>query len=314
MRTTLSVWRRTWRGIDSLRQSCTFESIKEFDEHFGGSWSVRTWIQDFLPALYEAACDEEPVWRELADVCETVSTWATNAQKDSGILEFAEGYLQKCRDRLSERTGDNVPRDVVAVPGEPGEEELDRIISALDRPIGEDLPEQALRNAQRCPAAITPRLARLIESATARVQAGEPVETVGHFLALFLLTEFRATEAWPAIRAAISLPDDGPFELFGDAVIDTLGRMLAVFPHASDDLDALIANRALSTIVRWQAARAYLHWVRDGHIQRLEAVQRLGQHLRDVIETPDDGEFAAELICELEHYSPREVIGDIREC
>ena len=48
--------------------------------------------------------------------------------------------------------------------------------------------------------------------------ADEVPEGNAEFFALFLLTEFRAKEALPAILEVVSLPDDLPFELFGDAV------------------------------------------------------------------------------------------------
>src|SRR5260370_26062291 len=105
--------------------------------------------------------------------------------------------------------------------------DLDAIISELDGPFHQ-LPEKAIQAAQLQKEAIIPGLIALIEDATRAVQAGREVKTNGHFFALYLLAEFRACEALPAILKPISLPYKGPSELFGDAIHEGIPKALAV--------------------------------------------------------------------------------------
>ncbi len=183
---------------------------------------------------------------------------------------------------------------------------LETIISQLDAPFSGSLPERALREAQHRGAEIVPHLIDLIRKATAVVNAdGQPTGD-GHLFALYLLAELRAKEALAAIVAAVSLPGEGPFDLFGDAITEDLHRILAVLADDQPEIiDQLISDRSIDEYVRWQAARTYLHWVRDGSWTREQAVEQLGQHLATARRRADS-ELATGLVCELVSYSPAE--------
>lgn len=190
--------------------------------------------------------------------------------------------------------------------------EIEAVVAELNQEYSGVLPEAALREAQRRREEITPRLIRLLRDAAATVRAGEELTGNGHLFALFLLTEFRAKDALPAIIEAVSLPDDGAFELFGDAVTEDLSGVLAALADDSlATIDEMIANRSLNEYVRWSAAQTYLHFVRDGRLTRDEAVQRLRQRLSEAI-TNRDRAIAGPLISELVNYSPREAFDEIK--
>jgi hypothetical protein len=190
---------------------------------------------------------------------------------------------------------------------------VDDIIAELDAEYTGKLPVQALREAQRRREEITPRLIDLLCNATAEVRAGKHQERSSHLFALFLLAEFEAKEALPAILEAISLPDDGPFELFGDAITEDLRRVLATLAVDTPEvIDELIANESLNEYVRWAAAGSYLCWVRDGRLTREEAVEHLRCHLREAVAN-EDCLLAEGLVSELISYSPREALPEIRE-
>jgi hypothetical protein len=191
--------------------------------------------------------------------------------------------------------------------------ELDAIIAELDAEFTGKLPEQAIRAAQRHRAEITPRLIELIRKATEAVRAGNDVTSDGAVLALFLLTEFEAKEALPVILEAVSLPDDGPLDLFGDGIIDDLASILAALADDAPEVVAdVITNRSFSDYIRSAAAGTYLHWVRDGRWTREQAVQRLREHLDDAIRI-EDLEGTTGLIWELASYAAHEAWGDIQE-
>jgi hypothetical protein len=100
-----------------------------------------------------------------------------------------------------------------------------------------DLPVDAIRQAREYRDDIIPRLIQVLHDAAARAADDDPPEGMASFFALHLLTEFHAKEALPAIISAISLPDELPFELFGDAITETLFRVLAEL--AADDLQII---------------------------------------------------------------------------
>ena len=163
---------------------------------------------------------------------------------------------------------------------EPIAVDLDQIIRDLDTPWTGTLPVAAIRAAQAQRGVIVPRLIQAIRDATRQARAGAPPEGDAHFFALFLLTEFQAQEALPAILEAVSIPGETPFDLFGDAVTETLRRILAMLGAESlEALDALISNSSLNEYVRWAAAGTYLYLVRDGRLTREETVARLRTHL-----------------------------------
>jgi hypothetical protein len=134
-----------------------------------------------------------------------------------------------------------------------------------------------------------------------------------HFFALFLLAEFGAVDALSAVIEAVSLPGELPFDLFGDAITETLPRILArLAGDRLEVLDALARNPSLNEYVRAAAADALCYLVRDGLLARAEAVDRLRGYLRQAINQRDEA-FATQLTCTLASLHPAEAIDDIRE-
>ncbi|MAT68277.1 MAG: hypothetical protein CMJ58_02020 [Planctomycetaceae bacterium] len=188
---------------------------------------------------------------------------------------------------------------------------LDHIVQQLDASTN-GFPKEAILQARMHRDAIIPRLIAAIQTAAEQAESGTIPEGNAHFFALFLLTEFHATEALPTIIAAVSLPGELPFDLFGDAVTETLPRILADL--ARDDpavIADLIRNRSANEYVRGAAAYSYLHCVRDGRLSRDEAIDRLRRHLRAAIDAKD-GEVIDSVVNALADYSPQEVFDDIR--
>lgn len=199
-----------------------------------------------------------------------------------------------------------------AHPPSSSERDLDELVAELDEKYNGTLPREALREAQRRREEITPRLIELIRHATQAVRNGEEIDRNGQLFALFLLTEFEATEALPAILEAVSLPGEGPFDLFGDTITeDFCGLLAALTGDSPEVVDELIADRSLSEYVRWAAARTFLNWVRDGRMTRDEAVERLRSHLREAMKH-QDGMGVTGIVCELLSFCPEEALDEIR--
>jgi len=198
-------------------------------------------------------------------------------------------------------------------PDEPsleGDAVLDKIVSDLDT-AGRELPVVAIHEARKFRNEIVPKLIEILQEASAKARSGMKREGQSPFFALFLLTEFQAREALPAILEAVSLPGELPFDLFGDAITSVLARVLASLAgDRLDVLDQLIRDQELNQYVRWEGAQAYLLLVRDGRLTRLEAVQRLQRHLREAIQR-DDYAIAGPLVSQLARLAPKEAYDDI---
>lgn len=191
--------------------------------------------------------------------------------------------------------------------------DLEEIFAALDAPYSGVLPKRALRQLQARRDEATPRLTQMIRRATDQIRSGDAPQGDGHLYALYLLAEFRAVEALPAILEAVSLPGDGAHELFGDGVTEDLDNILATLAVESPGaLDDLIADRSVDEYVRWAAASSLLYWVRDGRLSRAEAVKRLRSPLRAAIDA-GDAEGVGFLVSELFDYSPRGAEAEIEE-
>lgn len=189
--------------------------------------------------------------------------------------------------------------------------ELDRIIADLN--VAFELPEGAIREAREHRDVVVPRLIATIKDAIAGARKGEVPAGEAQVFAAYLLTEFKVEEAFPVMVEAFSLPDDWPYDLFGETSHEVPKRMLAVFRgHQPEAIEALIDDRTLNFYFRWQAASSFLYLVREGQIGREEAVRRLQRSLRRAIDGNDE-KIAGPLVDELVNYAPVEALADIRE-
>ena len=199
----------------------------------------------------------------------------------------------------------------VETTGDP-EATLDRIMRDLDTRDWK-LPEDAIRDAHKHRDEIIPRLIQSIEAAAASAASGHVPQGNAHFFALFLLRDFRAKEALPAILDTVSLPGELPLDLFGDAITEGLASVLASLACDTPEvLDRLIRNRSLNEYVRAEAAATYLYLVRDGRLSRERAVEYLQRQLRDAIANSDT-EIVDFLVVGLISFAAREAWDDIQE-
>ncbi len=196
------------------------------------------------------------------------------------------------------------------LPGSPAS--LDDIIQRL-KVSGNDFPEQAMRDARACAKEITPKLIQLLQEVTERAKRGDISEDNSQLFAVFLLAEFHAKEAAPAIIDSLSLPGEGPFDLFGDVTLEDFREILAgLATEVPELLDSMIRNREVDPILRGAVADVYQFWVRDGVISRLDAVNKLRQFLHRA--TKDrELHLSASIVSTLCGLYPQEALPDIRK-
>ncbi|MBD3675929.1 MAG: DUF1186 domain-containing protein [Planctomycetaceae bacterium] len=190
---------------------------------------------------------------------------------------------------------------------------LDEIMEELDTSDFERLPKSAIEAARKHRDQIIPLLIESIAQATERARKGEYVEENSHFYAFYLLTEFEAKEALPAIVDSVLLPGETPHDLYGDTITEKLQGCLAALSNPPfEEIERIISCDEADEYVRWAAAGSYLYLVRDGKLTREEAVHRLKRHLVNAIEK-ETVPLISYLICELSDYSPHEAEAEIRQ-
>lgn len=190
--------------------------------------------------------------------------------------------------------------------------EIERCIEELDDAFNV-IPERAIRHLREHREAAIPRLIETIDAARRAWLADEAVLGNAHFFALFLLSELDAREALPVIIEALSLPGEGPFDLFGDAIDEIVPRILAAFCAEKQELiDGLIRNRDCNPYVRWGAMNVLVYFIRDGVLERSAAVERLRGHLAKAMQAGED-DIVSFLVATLEDLAAVEALEEIRQ-
>ncbi|MDA0835660.1 MAG: DUF1186 domain-containing protein [Planctomycetota bacterium] len=190
--------------------------------------------------------------------------------------------------------------------------DVEAVMRQLDE-AGEKLPVEQLRLIQRHRDLFISPLIESIRQATTSLASDGSYDGNAAYFAYFLLTEFKAKPALPAIIDSVSLPDELPFELYGDAITEHLSSVFAALANESlEIIDQLIMNREVNEYVRWGGAQTYRYLVRDGVLTREQAVEKLRAHLRDALQN-NDSIITEFLLSELYQFTPHEAWDEIQQ-
>ena len=120
------------------------------------------------------------------------------------------------------------------------------------------------------------------------------------FFALYLFSEWDIAESIPIVLECLSLPGEGPFDLFGDGIHELVSRYLAQFLSRDvDRIDEMILNPRVNMYVRWAAASSYQYLVRDQNITVDDAIARLESNFHKTKVIGNDGRPGLEHCYEL---------------
>ena len=149
----------------------------------------------------------------------------------------------------------------------------DETFAALERYDG-SLPRAALKAAVECREAIVPMLVREVERATDDLwRIRDDPDYMRHVYALYLLAQFRETDAFPLIVELFSLPGDDVDEVFGDLVTEDLGRILAsTFDGDTARLAKMVESDSVYRYVRSAALQAFVILWGQGRLTRGEVI------------------------------------------
>jgi len=134
-------------------------------------------------------------------------------------------------------------------------------------------PREAVAAAVSAQEEITPELLRILAETTDRAEKNLlPSNYIGHMYALYLLAEFRETQAYPLVLRMSALPAETVDDLLNDTITEDLSRIIAsVFDGDPSGIHRLIEDDAVEEFVRAAAISSLVVLVVNGRISR-EAV------------------------------------------
>lgn len=173
--------------------------------------------------------------------------------------------------------------------------ETDRVLQQLREPQG-SLPRAEIDLIRRYTEWFAPILLQECVADTEKIRqrdsendasgSGE-VSSIA-FFSLYLASELDLAEFVPVVLRGLRLPNDLPFDLYGDAIHECVPRYLTQFLHSDiDRIDELTLDPSHNTYVRWCAAGSYKYLVRDKVLTLEEAVRRL-DHLFEATKITDE--------------------------
>ena len=161
------------------------------------------------------------------------------------------------------------------------------------------LPSDAIRWARKHRDEITPHLIRMIdqiaesfgnhdgEHATENDIDDDPRQGMGHIIALYLLTEFDAREALPAILRAVSHPVSQVIDRFQDVISLDLAQMLGRLADSPEQLKPIADDPDVDGFVRRDAVDAVVWMVTEGKLDRSKAIELLRSRFHESCEWRD---------------------------
>lgn len=191
--------------------------------------------------------------------------------------------------------------------------EIARILSALERHEG-TYPREALDAALAHRKEITPYLIAVLEEVRDDpVKYADDPDYVAHLYALELLAHFQERRAHEVIVELCSLPNDLPYELFGDIITEDMPAiLLATCGGSVERIVALLRNREADDFCRSAAMHALTYAVAEGVVPREDVIALFGS-LFTGTEADDESDFWSFLASAVWDLYPAELMDVIED-
>jgi hypothetical protein len=148
-------------------------------------------------------------------------------------------------------------------------EEILKAISHKDKKFPREALEQAIAQKDE----ITPHLLKILERVADDPDEVLDLENYSHYYAIYLLSQFRETRAYPLIVRMVSLPSDTVDELLGDTITEGLPKILASVCGGDTSLIVrLVENAGADRFVRGAGLHALIALVLSGDKKRDEVM------------------------------------------
>jgi hypothetical protein len=134
----------------------------------------------------------------------------------------------------------------------------------------------------------------------------------GHIYAIYLLAQFRVSDAYGMYVKMLKLPGDLPYRLFGESLCESAGRLLAsLCGNDYEPIKNIIVDENIDDIIRSHAVAAMAILAVQGNLNREEALK----YYKDLLISDkwDKNELVmAEVVSACNDLYPVEVIDEIR--
>ncbi len=177
------------------------------------------------------------------------------------------------------------------------------------------LPREALEEAMAHPEEVTGNLLKLVaEMALDPAKIPDPENnSMGHVLALFLLAQFRETQALPLLAELLALGGVEVDQLFGDVMIDDMARILAsVSGGETRPIRRLIDNPDVDPRARRSALHSLFSMVYSDVVERQPVVKYLGELFGGKLDR-QPSEVWTELVRTVSWLGPEELYDEIQK-
>jgi len=135
-------------------------------------------------------------------------------------LEQEEDYQRLSQDELAK-----IRELIESASQECLNSETSRILAELS--VRRKLPRQAVEEIRRYRELFTPILLEVMETAVDRVSQGLSAEDYDALMAFCMLAEFKEPRLYGTLLKLLRLPDDGAFDLLGDAIHEFVAPVIA---------------------------------------------------------------------------------------
>ena len=214
--------------------------------------------------------------------------------------------------KLNSLPGKNETEGIVKVSPDALETDIHTLLQQIEYNTGSFPREILLQIIQRKDEAV-PALIELLEEVRDNPgKYGNEGNYFGCIYAACLLAQFRAEEAFPILVEVLSLPGEMPFDLFGDAVCEYTGRILASICGGNiSPIKDLIENSEINEYVRGQAAEALAILVLQDDLQRDVVIGYYRNLLNETIKV-ENPFVMAHIVLACDKIFPGELYGDIK--
>lgn len=137
-------------------------------------------------------------------------------------------------------------------------------------------------------------------------------EYFGHIYSIYLLAQFKVTDAYRMYVEMLKLPDDLPYKLFGDSLCESTGRLLAsLCGNDYEPIKSIITDNNIDDIIRSHGVAAIAILAAQGTVGREEVLDYYKDLL--VSDNWDKNEAVmAEVVSACNDLYPAGVIDEIR--
>ncbi len=191
--------------------------------------------------------------------------------------------------------------------------QTDTALARLCRYSGR-FPLDALREVVASRERSTPQLLSILEQAVndPREIVGDP-NYIGHFVALYLLAQFRETRALPLVIELFSLPENLLLAITDDVTTDGLDRILASVGHKGlVSIKALIENPDADEYVRAAALSSLVCMIESGDLTRNQVIDYFREIYEDDLVERVPSFIWSQLACLCADIHPGDLVDDVR--